>query len=225
MDALTYLRAKFGIPAHATSPIEIPHVKRDPDLCRLFHLLGYQVGVEVGVEQGLFSEALCRENPGVRLYCVDAWRAYRGYRDHVDQEKLNGFYEATQRRLAPYRATLIREFSLDAVKDFQDGELDFVYIDGNHSFENVAMDIAAWSRKVRVGGIIAGHDYAKYQLPNMIHVVQAVNGYIDAYEIDPWFLLGKQSKTEDPDRDKARSWFWVHDPKPIRPRGQKAIKQ
>lgn len=221
-DALIYVATKYGLTLSERSPIEIPNTDR-AQLARLFYLLGFTKGVEVGVEQGLYSETLCRENPLLQLSCVDAWQAYRGYRDHVDQAKLDRFFAAARERLAPYRATVIRKFSLDAVSDFKDGELDFVYLDGNHRFECVVADIAAWSRKVRRGGIIAGHDFVKYKLPNLIHVVQAVKAYTDSYEIHPWFVLGSQAKVPGEARDTARSWFWVHDPQPIRPR--RRIKQ
>jgi SAM-dependent methyltransferase len=224
MDALTYIATKYGLNLHARSPIEIPNVGRN-DLARLFHELAFQRGVEIGVEQGLFSQVLCQQNPGVQLFCVDPYKAYRGYRDHVNQQKLDGFYAAAQERLAPYRATFVRKFSLVALEDFADGSLDFVYIDGNHDFQHCTNDIAEWSKKVRPGGIIAGHDYVRYRLPNQIQVVQAVNGWTDANEIAPWFLLGTQAKVEGEIRDTARSFFWVHDPKPMVPRGKKAIKQ
>lgn len=225
MDALTYLSTKFDLQLNQRSPIEIPNIGRD-GLARLFHLLEFNVGVEVGVERGVFSETLCRANPGVKLFCVDAWKAYRGYRDHVDQAKLDGFYQETAERMKAYpRVTLIRKFSVDAAKDFKDGELDFIYLDGNHNFENITADLAAWSRKVRVGGIIAGHDYAQHHWPNQIHVVQAVNGWTDAYQIAPWFLLGTKAKVSGQIRDDARSFFWVHQARPTLKRGEKAIRQ
>ena len=47
----------------------------------------------------------------------------------------------------------------DAVKDIEDSSLDFVHIDGDHSYDFVMQDIILWGRKVRIGGIISGHDY------------------------------------------------------------------
>ena len=38
-------------------------------------------------------------------------------------------------------------------------KLDFVYIDANHNYECVKEDIEHWYPKVKVGGIIAGHDF------------------------------------------------------------------
>lgn len=227
MEALTYIATKFGLSLHQRQmPIEIPNTDR-VTLARLFHLLEYQVGVEVGVERGAYSEVLCQQNPGVQLFCVDAWTAYRGYRDHVRQSKLDRFYEETRERLTPYpRATLVRKFSVDAAQDFTDGSLDFVYLDANHNFESLTADLAAWSPKVRAGGCIAGHDYAKHSWPNQIHVVQVIQGWTDAYEIRPWFVLGTKEKREGELRDDARSWFWVNEPRPFPQKpGQRPIRQ
>jgi hypothetical protein len=38
---------------------------------------------------------------------------------------------------------------MDALNDFEDDSLDFVYIDGNHEFPYVAEDLFHWSKKVR----------------------------------------------------------------------------
>lgn len=196
----------------SSRPTEIPDTGR-ATLADLFGDLGFRRGVEVGVEQGEYAEVLCRANPGGEYIGVDAWKAYRGYRDHVGQRKLDGFYRATQKRLEPYpNARLIREYSTRASRQFEDGSLDWVYLDGNHSFESVTADLVAWSPKLKVGGIMSGHDYVRYRLPNLIHVVQAINGWTDAYEIRPWFILGQNAKIPGEIRDVSRSWFWVHDP-------------
>lgn len=61
-------------------------------------------------------------------------------------------------RMKPYsNVTKIKKRSLDAVKDFPDGSLDGVYIDGDHRDHAVAADCLAWAPKAKV--IVAGHDY------------------------------------------------------------------
>jgi hypothetical protein len=87
--------------------------------------------------------------------------------------------------------------------------LDFVYIDGNHNFENCTMDISKWLKKIRVGGIIAGDDYTVWRRPTTMHVVEAVNGFTNAYNIRPWFVLGTKAILEGQIRDKSRSFMWV----------------
>jgi hypothetical protein len=48
--------------------------------------------------------------------------------------------------------------SVSASKLYSDKSLDMVFIDGSHLYEAVYSDIESWLPKVKVGGIIAGHD-------------------------------------------------------------------
>ena len=68
--------------------------------------------------------------------------------------------------------TALRMESLDAASEFEDGSLDFVFIDASHDYENVIADIVAWYPKVKEGGVISGHDY-----PTWEGVKKAVNEY------------------------------------------------
>jgi len=163
------------------------------DLARFLGATGFIKGAEVGVERGLFSEVLCKA--GIRLLCVDAWAAYPGYREHVTQAKLDGFYIEALERLKPYGAAVVRAWSVDASATVDDGSLDFVYIDGNHSYESVWSDLAAWVPKVRSGGIVAGHDYGRSSVGQ---VKQAVDDYA-AGKVALRILTG----------DRSPSWLWV----------------
>jgi hypothetical protein len=58
--------------------------------------------------------------------------------------------------------------SLKAAEAFRDGSLDAVFIDGNHRLEAVRADLAAWIPKVKVGGIIAGHDYDEQEVKQAV---------------------------------------------------------
>lgn len=185
--------------------IEIPNANR-VTLAQMFRERGYKIGVEVGTEQGKYAKVLCEENPGVKLYCVDPWLAYPGYREHVTQEKLDGFYQITKDLLAPYDAELIRKTSTGAAKDFEDGSLDFVYIDANHEFIHVVEDLAAWVPKVRKGGIVSGHDYIRKKNMNF-GVVEAVDGYTKAYDFE-LVVLGRKEVREGELRDRSRSWMF-----------------
>ena len=85
-----------------------------------------------------------------------------------------------------------------------------VYIDGNHTLPYVINDLIEWSKKVRVGGIVSGHDYRKSKrIITQNHVVYAVHCYTESYRINPWFLLGRKAQMEGEVRDDNRSWMWV----------------
>ncbi len=53
----------------------------------------------------------------------------------------------------------IKKKALDAVEEFADESIDMVYIDAKHTYEAVKEDITAWYPKVKIGGIISGHDF------------------------------------------------------------------
>jgi predicted O-methyltransferase YrrM len=198
------------IGADKRKPIEIPNTSRETSLPELFKEAGFKNGVEIGVQQGLYSERLCQDIPGLTLYSIDCWRAHQGYREYVSQKKLEAFYEEAVERLKPYDCHLIREWSTEAANGFPKGSIDFCYIDANHDFANVVKDIAAWSPKVRNGGIVAGHDFIRRKSPyTMHHVVHAVMNWTECYNISPWFLLGRRAKIPGELRDNNRSWMWV----------------
>ena len=209
MNTLRYIKKKYGLTFSGKMPIEIPDKDR-MNLASLFNELGFKVGVEIGTARGRYAKSLCRRIPDLRLYCVDPWKKHDEYVYPAEQRKFDDGYEATKKRLAPYDVRIIRKLSLEAVKEFEPGSLDFVYIDGNHEFSHAASDIYAWSKMVRPGGIVSGHDFRRFLRADLqMHVVEAVMGYTIAYKIRPWFVLGSRYPEEGEVRDFSRSWFWV----------------
>lgn len=196
---------RFGVNGQERNPIRL-RISRHRELLTLWRDLGYRVGAEIGVETGKYSEEICRAIPGIKLYCVDPWQAYDRYADHVSQSRLDNFYNVAVSRLIHmnhFNVEIIRKTSLEAVKQFEPGSLDFVFIDGNHHFDFVVQDIIAWTPIVRRGGIVAGHDYkpeGSETIPIPFGVIEAVNAYTAAHKIHDWFVLT---------RDRCPSWMWV----------------
>src|SRR3989338_8583345 len=146
------------------------------ELAKYFTELGFKTGVEIGVSKGAYSRELCQTNPKLKLYCVDTWGIHdrsQGRRDlHMK------IYKYAKWKLSRHNTVLIRDLSMNAVKQFDDNSLDFIYIDANHTYECVMEDIISWTPKVRAGVIVSGHDY---QLPE---VKRAVDDYIKDKNID-----------------------------------------
>lgn len=192
---------------HEGRPYEIPDCKRRqlPDFFK--YDMGYKVGAEIGVYKGDFARWLCKG--GLKLYGIDPWVPYDGYaysnvHRMARQETL---YKSAKERLTPYpNCTLIRKTSMDALEDFEDGSLDFVFIDANHKFRYVAEDIVEWSKKVRKGGIVSGHDYA---IKKDLQVKFVVDAYVKAFNIKNWWVLGRKETIEGEHRDQYRSWMWI----------------
>ena len=99
---------------------------------------------------------------------------------------------------------------MDALADFEDKSLDFVYIDANHEYSYVFEDITKWYKKIKKGGIISGYAYRLSKAGNTkLQVVYAVNDYVRKYKIKHLFILGRKQGIEGEKRDRYRSWFWI----------------
>jgi hypothetical protein len=160
------------------------------------------VGAEIGVLKGEFTEKFLQA--GLKIYAIDPWMGFSGQgRDQKLQETQNGYFAEAQRRLNNYpNCKIVRKTSMDALDDIPDSSLDFVYIDGDHNFRHVAEDIFEWSKKVRMGGIVSGHDY--WNTPpfakNVICQVKAVvDAYVKLYEIKNLIIL---------EGEKYPTWLW-----------------
>lgn len=192
---------------------EIPDCSRD-DLPEFFKEMGFKVGVEVGVATGSFSIAIAKA--GLKVYGIDPFLEYEDF-DHpniCNQKRLDRLYWVAQKRCQPYDITIIRKTSMEAAKDFKNDSIDFVFIDGHHGFKYVAEDLWEWTKKVKKGGIVAGHDYALNKKairdPFCLHVPHVVNAFTDCFRIDNWYVLGERVPKKGEHRDKWRSWMFVN---------------
>lgn len=68
---------------------------------------------------------------------------------------------------------LLAIHSAAAARLFDDESVAFVFLDGGHTEEEVAADIAAWWPKVAAGGTMAGHDYNARDWPGVVTAVDA----------------------------------------------------
>jgi beta-1,4-mannosyl-glycoprotein beta-1,4-N-acetylglucosaminyltransferase len=125
--------------------------------------------VEVGSYKGRSSCYMAVEiaNSGkqIQFDCVDTWKGSEEHQvgqpfEDPDVIK-NKLYEVFKQNMKPVENYYkdIKATSLDASKLYADQSLDWVFIDAAHDYENVKADIQAWLPKIKLGGIISGHDY------------------------------------------------------------------
>lgn len=135
-------------------PIVIASVYYDKPVC-----------VEVGVNVGVHAEvmyALLR--PDV-LYLIDPW--YGGQRPIVNDK-------------FKYKSNvmLMQEYSESAAKKFEVEFADLIYIDANHVYKDVKLDLNCWYPKLKIGGMLCGHD------ANREEVYEALEEFSKQEELD-----------------------------------------
>ena len=142
------------------------------DLIREYDL---KVGAEVGVKNGENILHIVRACPDFKIFGIDCWdpnfkyQAWSKGAQAVHERRFNDIVKQY-----PERIVKMKGWSLDEVVKFDDGSLDIVFIDGDHSYEACLADLRAWLPKVRSGGVICGHDYGH---PKIGKVKKAVDEY------------------------------------------------
>ncbi len=113
-------------------------------------------GAEIGVWQGETSSHILT-NTDCFLYLVDLWSATGKWKKwpHAKNKRIT---LKRIKKLKNYK--ILQGVSWEVAEQIQDQELDFVFIDGDHSTEGVRNDINAYTPKIKQGGYIMGHDWS-----------------------------------------------------------------
>jgi len=208
------MKIEEGLKLPVHDVVEIPDVGRS-DLPAFLARNGYMKGAEIGVYKGWYTDELL--SAGLEVYGVDPYIAYRDYdMPEIDFQKRQDFLCQKQlKRLSKYpKYHFIRKFSMDAVKDFEENSLDFVYIDAHHGLKYIVEDLWEWTKIVRPGGIISGHDYAitpkDARDPFVLHVKYGLKAFTSAFGIRPIYVLGRYDEIKGETRDKWRSWMFIN---------------
>ena len=157
------------------------------------HFAGKQglTGIEIGTAKGDNAVSILQELPLERLYLIDPYSPFEdalGHGDYSDE------YPIAYSKLAEYQQVRwLKKTSESARGDFQDKEMvDFIYIDGNHSYESVKADLASYFPLVRNNGLLGGHDYTPFYESVMRAVQEFANqSKLELHVVFPdwWFIV------------------------------------
>jgi predicted O-methyltransferase YrrM len=116
----------------------------------------------------------------MRIFTIDPYKSYQDWNGEITQDVIDKFMKAAKKNLKPYgdRVRMIREPSLEATNNFTDTLVDFVFIDGDHSYEATLADCEAYYPFLKKGGFFCGHDYA-----NLDSVRKAVTDFREKNKI------------------------------------------
>ena len=167
----------------------------------------FHLGVEVGVRTGWYAKYIL-DHTDMTLHAIDPWE------NNAELANAESVYAECQARLSAYtdRVKIVKAYSPAVTGEYEDGILDFIYIDALHDYESVKKDMTAWWPKLRVGGILAGHDFSPSHWPG---VVRAVHEFTQEKEVQYYLtgIVGNAVASFTGDLDEydgdEQSWFCI----------------
>lgn len=183
-------------------------------LYKLFAEMGFKKGAEIGVYNGENAKDMFNVIPGLRLYLVDPYLKHSNLGYHKlsrniyrRKKKLEESQQHAHEILANRNVEWLETYSEDAQKIVPDHSLDFVYIDGDHAYDYVMLDIIFWNRKTRKEGIVSGHDFFRSH-QKYCAVSLAVMHYTRQHGIK-YFITDRLAEPHLP--TAFTSWYWIKD--------------
>jgi hypothetical protein len=152
------------------------------------------VGCELGVCKGFTLRYFLDLAPEIsKVYAIDSWTPYMDWWGPVTQQMVDNWREYAMTLLNPYmdKISILEMDSISAASHIPDQSLDYIFIDGDHSYQSVIRDLDNYWNKVKTGGIFAGHDW------NLPEVNQAVNEFRQ-----------KNNITTEIQFTETNVWFW-----------------
>lgn len=130
------------------------------------------IGAEIGVHLGKFSARIIDIVSPKELHLIDPWEfqpssayktAWYGGRAEGGQAEMDGRYQKVctkfESNIKAKQVHIHRGYSEQMLEQFPDEYFDWIYIDGNHLYEYVKVDLEISLKKVKKGGYITGDDY------------------------------------------------------------------
>jgi predicted O-methyltransferase YrrM len=153
-------------------------------------LTGNLIGCEIGVCHGFTTEYFLKNIPNIKkIYAIDPYPTFIDWSGvRLTEERQQETKNRCAKRLSSYsNVELVYSTSSDFVNNIKDNELDFIFIDGDHSYEATLEDIKNYWPKVKIGGVFAGHDI---YLSSVKRAIQEFfkNKQINFLENSAWFL-------------------------------------
>ena len=151
----------------------VSHLEKYPQRAHfadLFREGGFRSGMEVGLADGRFSEhflRLCNDIP-IIWHMVEPFPNVELMERFTIREDGTANFNSGAWFISGIgkRAYLIfhKELSTEArlLHGIGEESLDFIYLDGAHDYENVKLELPLYFKKVRPGGVLAGHDYCNH---------------------------------------------------------------
>ena len=130
------------------------------------------LGIEIGVLKGENISLLLDLCPNIkRIYGIDPYLEHTDNGFHRSHEAMKRYEKIARENLNGYRdrVSIFEKSSNDAVSEFEEGSLDFVLLDGDHSYDGIMQDLINYSPKIKKNGYIFVHDCHLECVRNAMH--------------------------------------------------------
>jgi len=148
------------------------------------------VGLEVGCDEAVTTEYLLSNLHSLTLHSIDPYSEYRDWNGTVVRAR-EDVYQLAMNKMKPFgkRFIMHKEDSSVYYDNFEDESLDFIFIDGIHTYNGVMSDCMKYYSKVKPGGLFSGHDFSM-----IVDVNRAVKEFAALHnkeilntEVDVWY--------------------------------------
>lgn len=127
-----------------------------------------EIGASLGRSALYLASRIQQSGKSIRLYAVDLWDGLANTDCRSETEVLfEEFIRNVCRAGAEDVIFPLKMPSEQAAGLFEDGTLDFVFLDADPHYEAVRRDLEAWFPKVKRRGVLGGHDYLNPFFPGV----------------------------------------------------------
>jgi hypothetical protein len=123
---------------------------------------------ELGVDRGRFAERIYEITEPKKLHLIDKFM--HDYQLPAVTDRFGNLNNVE----------IHKTDSVESANLFEDEYFDFIYIDTDHSYETTKAELNAFSKKIKSGGFISGHDYFQVGISNGFSygVMSAVHEFV-----------------------------------------------
>lgn len=167
-----------------------------------------ELGAWMGKSTAYQAQKIKESGKNIKFYTVDTFKGAEAEPVHVETIQKNGgsifhiFQDNMVKCGVENYVTPLEMTSAEASAQFEDSSIDFLFVDAGHRYEDVISDLNFWYKKVKVGGIIAGHD-AEHP-----PVGQALKEFFGEYDFEG-YKKEIQNNNEKPHKIQLKCGFGV----------------